>query len=271
MGDPSVTFVVAVNDDVVFADNFLTSPCVRERRTHEILVQRGFESASLAYNAAIERSGNDLLVFCHQDVFLPASWAGDLKRSLEFLENSDPKWGVLGCYGTTAEGHDWGQVYSRGLGLVGRRPENVIPVQTLDEIVLILRKSSGLRFDTSLPHYHFYGTDICMRAALAGRKSYAISTLVVHNTQWNLVLPKEFYQSYWHVKATWKDFLPIQTPCIRITRWDRALRERRLREIYLRYFRSSREGVERSPSLDAWLQEIVSTCPQLSDLVEEHY
>lgn len=261
MGDPPLTIVVAVNDDVVFADNLLTSPCIQGRHPHEILVQRGFPAASLAYNDAIDRSGNDLLLFCHQDVFLPASWAGGLKRSLEFLEKNDPRWGVLGCYGKTSEGHDWGQVYSHGLGLVGRRSENVMPVQTLDEIVLILRKSSGLRFDTSLPHYHFYGTDICMRAAQAGRKSYAIPALVVHNTRWNLVLPTEFYECYRHVKATWKDFLPIQTSCIRITRWDGPLYKRKLRETYLRYFRSGTVGAERSPSLNVLLQEIVTTYP----------
>ena len=67
-------------------------------------------------------------------------------------------------------------------------------VQTLDEIVLILKKSSGLRFDDSLPHFHFYGTDICLRAAQRGMRSYAISAFCVHNTHQTLVLPEEFYE-----------------------------------------------------------------------------
>jgi Glycosyltransferase like family len=264
-----VTFVVAVNDDGVFEGNFLASPCVQGRHPHEVLVQRGFPSASAAYNDAMDRSGNDLLVFCHQDIFLPSFWIGNLTRSLEFLEKTDPQWGVLGSYGTTVEGDAWGQVYSRGLGLIGRRPEEPRPVQTLDEIVLILRKSSGLRFDDSLPHYHFYGVDICMRAAKAGRRSYAIPGFAVHNTQLNLALPKEFYRCYRHVKATWKDSLPIQTSCIRVTKWDGPLYERKLRETYLKCRRSGTVGADRSPNLFALLQEIAATCPQLSDLGQE--
>jgi len=57
-----------------------------------------------------------------------------------------------------------------------------VTVQTLDEIVLIFRRDSGLSFDETLPHFHFYGTDICMRAAEQGRQCYAISAFCVHNT-----------------------------------------------------------------------------------------
>ena len=88
-----------------------------------------------------------------------------------------------------------GHVFSSGL-MLGASFDRPAAVQTLDEIVLIIRKSTQLRFDERLPHFHFYGAEICMAAAKAGRTNYAISAFSVHNSQMNLVLPKEFYESY---------------------------------------------------------------------------
>jgi hypothetical protein len=53
----------------------------------------------------------------------------------------------------------------------------------------------------------------------------------------NLVLPKEFYESYRVFKRIWRAYLPIQTTCIRVTNSDIPLYRKRLREIYLRYIR----------------------------------
>jgi len=103
--------------------------------------------------------------------------------------------------------------------------------------VLILRKSSGLRFDESLPHFHFYGTDICLQASKRGMKSYAISAFCIHNTNEPLVLPTEFYQCCEHIRSTWRACLPIQTTCIRLTKSKVPVYVRRLREVYLRYVR----------------------------------
>jgi hypothetical protein len=108
-------------------------------------------------------------------------------------------------------------------------------IQTLDEVVLIFRRSSGLRFDDHLPHFHLYGADLCLRAAKTGLKTYAIPAFCIHNTNQYLVLPKEFYECCRHIKRRWKDQLPIQTTCVRITRFNRFIYSRRLQEAYLRY------------------------------------
>ena len=106
-------------------------------------------------------------------------------------------------------------------------------VQTLDEIVLIVRKSSGLRFDEALGGYHFYGADICMQASERGMRSYAIPAFCVHNTQMPMVLPSDYYQCYWGFKRKWRNRLPVYTSCIAVTNYDRELRVRRLREAYI--------------------------------------
>jgi hypothetical protein len=238
----SITFVVPVNDEIIFAKNFMASPCLGPENAHQVLIQRGFKSAATAYNDAIARSANDLMVFAHSDILFPSSWLFDLERALRQLEVSDPNWGVLGCYGETLSDNGRGYVYSPGRGILGNVFDQPAAVQTLDEIVLIIRKSSGLRFDQELPHFHFYGADICMAAADIGRRSYAICALCIHNTQQNLVLPREFYESYQRVKHRWRKFLPIQTTCARITRFDLHMYKRRLQEAYLRNIRRKEVG-----------------------------
>jgi len=251
----SITFVVAVNNKHVFESNFLASPCLSGAHSHQIIVQEGFSSAATAYNDAIDRSTNDLIVFAHQDMIFPEFWLAELQRALDSLQQTDPEWGVLGCYGETLYDHGRGYIYSGGLGIMGKPTDHPEPVQTLDEIVLILRKSSGLRFDGDLPHFHFYGADICMAAAARGWKSYAISAFCIHNTQQIFVLPKEFYESYKYMKRRWKNSLPISTTCVTITRSDFRIYQRRLLEVYLRFIRRKEIGAVRVKDGRALLAE----------------
>jgi glycosyltransferase involved in cell wall biosynthesis len=251
-----ITFVIPVSNRELYQRNFLASPCLVQPHPHEILVQEGFSSASKAYNDAIDRASNDLIVFCHQDILLPGGWFAQLQEALGHLQIEDPHWGVLGSYGETQDGRGCGHVYSSGRDVIGTPLERPVPVQTLDELLLILRRSSGLRFDDALPHFHFYGADICLRAAARGMRSYAVSAFCIHNAQQVLVLPAEFYEACRHVKNTWREYLPIQTTCIRITRFDVALHSRRLREFYLKYVRRRELGRSRVEDPLKLLQEI---------------
>jgi len=256
--EAGITFAIALNSRYVFERNFLASPCLRGSKGHEVLVQERFRSAATAYNDAIDRAANDLIVFCHQDVVLPAGWLSRLSSALEVLDAKDPNWGVLGAYGNTRDGRGWGQVYSSGLGVIGEPLTGPCAVQTLDEIVLILKRSSGLRFDDALPHFHFYGTDICLRAARMGMRSYAIPAFCIHNTSRTPVLPKEFYVCCRHIKQVWHKCLPIQTSCVRITYWNVPVFTRRLRELYLRYVRRQGHGGRRVQDPLALLDEFTA-------------
>jgi hypothetical protein len=249
-----ITFVLAVNNRAVLENNFLASPCLRVPHPHQILIQEGYTSAAKAYNAAIEKSRNDLIVFIHQDVILLDPWVSQLHSALDTLESRDPNWGVLGCGGTAYDGHGRGHLYSSGLGVLGEPFERPVLVRTLDEIVLILRKSSGLQFDKDLPHFHLYGTDICLRAEAVQRKNYVIPAFCVHNTDYGLILPPEFYQSCSHVRQAWKDSLPIQTPCIKITRFNVPIYRRRLLELYLKYLRRNQSGTKRVNDVDKLIE-----------------
>lgn len=251
-----MTFVVPVKKgSEILQKNLLLSPCLRDPR-HQLIVQENFPSAPRAYNDAIERSVNDLIVFCHDDVFLPELWVSQLNHALDYLQAKDPHWGVLGCAGRTRDNLSWGHLYSSGLGVLGAPFDQPQTVQTLDEVVLIMRKSSGLRFDNNLSHFHLYGADICLQATKARMKNYAISAFCIHNTRQIIALPKEFYECCRYIKRVWKEDLPIQTTCIRITRFNLPLYLTRVRELYERHRRGGNYGLPRSEDV----YRIVAEC-----------
>jgi Glycosyltransferase like family len=251
----AMTFVVCVNKRDILEENFLASPFLLAPHPHQIIFQEGFKSASTAYNDAIDKSVNDLIVFCHQDMFFPASWISQLEGILDCLQTRDPNWGVLGCCGITAGGQFHGYIYSSGVGIIGG-PSEPAQIQTLDEIVLIFRKSSGLRFDETLPHFHLYGTDICLRAATRGMNSYAISALCVHNTYQAFNLPEEFFECCQHIKGEWKQFLPIRTTCIKITSSNLPIYVRRFRQMYFKHIRRREDRAHRVSDVARLFQEV---------------
>jgi glycosyl transferase family 2 len=240
----TITFVCATNDRAILKTNLLASPDVQPGCGHEILLQRGYSSAAKAYNDAIDKSANDLMVFLHQDIYLPEGWISRLQESLWALDRKDHTWGVAGCWGTRKDSRGCGHVYSSGIGVLGCEFSDPQEIQTLDEIVLVVRKSSRLRFDEGLNHFHWYGTALCLAARDRGMRSYAISAFCVHNSKYSFVLPSEFYEGYRYVKRNWKHHLPIVSPCIRITRFDQDLIGRRLREIFHQMFPETK-GVSR--------------------------
>jgi hypothetical protein len=213
MDSKPISFVVAVNNEKVFRANVLASPIFREGHPHEIIVQRDYPSASLAYNHALAGARHDLIVFMHQDVYLPDAWVDNLHHLIDSLAESERRWGVLGCYGVTLDGVSAGHIFSNGLNRELGRPQSPVQVQSLDESVLILRKSNGLRFDSKLPHFHLYGTDICLEAKRRGFENYAISNYCVHNSLPVQKLPPEFWRCAEYLRVKWQNELPVKTCC----------------------------------------------------------
>lgn len=242
--DENFTIAVAVNDTAVLRGNLYLSPGVLAGG-NQVVLKENYPSASLAYNSAIDDAEHDLIVFVHQDIYLPKSWFSDLRRCLSLLDEKGVEWGVLGCFGSRkGAAGGLGRVYTNGLGLHGKEIAGPEAVETLDEIVLIIRKSSGLRFDPLLPHFHLYGADICLSARQRGLQSYAIPAFCIHNTNQLLRLPPQFYDCYRHIKHKWEKFLPIYTSCMTISRFDEELNSRRVREFGERVL-----GIRRTPKL----------------------
>lgn len=211
------SLVAAVKEEDVLRGTLLKSPDIDHRC--EVIALRGYASAAEAYNTGLSRAGNDLVVFAHTDVYFPKGWLESLQNAIQQLASVDPDWGVLGIYGATVSGHLAGYVYSTGLkSIVGQPFDTSIQAASLDEMLLIMRKSSALRFDTALRGFHLYGTDICLEAMSRGLKNYIIATFCIHNSVGIQRLPKAFWASYFYLRKKWWTRLPVRTCCTTITK-----------------------------------------------------
>lgn len=212
------TLIVAVNHEEVLQGTLLKSPDIDDRC--QLVLTRGYSTAGQAYNEGIAKAKNEILVFAHQDVYLPQGWLNCLGRSLAQLDDRDPNWGVLGVCGVANSSDLSGHVYSTGLHrTLGAPFDRPIECLTLDEMLLIIRRSSGLMFDERLPGFHLYGTDICLEARGRSLKSYVIPAFCIHNSNGIVRLPKTFWKAYLYLRRKWWKRLPISTPCATVTRW----------------------------------------------------
>jgi hypothetical protein len=203
--------VVAVNNEDTLAKNLLRSPLLSNAGV-SLQLQKGYRSASVAYNSALSQCKNDFVIFAHQDVYIPAEWEKAVVRNISSLDAVDPDWAVLGVYGVMSSGAQIGYVWSSGLDqMFGNRFDHPVPVESLDELLIILKRSSGVTFDDQLPGYHLYGTDLVQIARSRNRTAYAICAPVVHNSLPSLYLRNDYFDAYKYVARKWKANLPIVT------------------------------------------------------------
>ncbi len=213
-----LTIIAAVNNDQVLNSCLLSSPDLKSGI--ELLLLRGHTSAASAYNAGICQAKGEYLVFIHQDVYLAEGWVERLRAALEHLSSKDPNWGVLGVWGINPAGQGVGYLYCTAIGRqLGEAFAGCKEVRSLDEVLLITRKSSGLQFDESVGGFHMYGTDICLEAARRGMRSYAISAFCIHNSNGYGMLPWDFWRACLQMRTKWRAVLPVITPCAEITNW----------------------------------------------------
>jgi hypothetical protein len=208
-----------VNDDHVLESTLLASPAIAHGC--QWIAKRGFASAGQAYNAGLDEARSDIVVFAHQDVFLPEAWLAGLGNALQQLALTDPQWAVLGSFGVTRShpAEMRGYCYSTGLRrTLGAPFASPLPARTLDEFVLVVRKSSGLRFDEQLPGFHLYGADICLQAEARHLGSYILSAFCIHNANGIDRLPYAFWQSYLYLRRKWWHRLPVTTCCTTLTK-----------------------------------------------------
>jgi glycosyltransferase involved in cell wall biosynthesis len=206
-------FIVAVNDEQTLESNFARSPILRDEAMN-VHFQRGYRCAAAAYNAGLDAATNEFVVFAHQDVYLPSSWREAMVAAIGNASLQDPAWAVLGLFGATPEGQHVGHVWSTGLNkLLGQQFMQPIAVHSIDELLIVVRRSSSIRFDDRLPGFHLYGTDIVQAALSSNRSAYAVCAPVIHNSRPILYLPSDYLLAYEYLRRKWSARLPIQN-CI---------------------------------------------------------
>ncbi len=178
---PISFIVVHFSDEFLF--NFMRSECVRAPINQVITIDNRrnlfFGNLTQALNQGIEQAQHELIAVVEEDVWLPDGWQARLEANLALLESEDPNWGMVGSVG-------WDKN-----GIVGhysdpRRFKNTLhdrpfaPVELLDEQIMLLRKSSRVRFDAMMPSIHNIGRDLSMVLKSTGRATYVVNAPTVH-------------------------------------------------------------------------------------------
>jgi hypothetical protein len=206
-------FIVATNNEELLQKNFLSSKVIRDAK-YPVALQRGYRNIGKAYNDAMAKMDAEILVCLHQDVFLPDAWEEQVLASLTNMGATN--WGVLGVAGAKLVGRqavNVGYALDRGVELV---PPEKLParIDTLDELLLIIRNDRNLLFDEQIPTAHFYGADICLQASCQGSGCFVISAYCHHNAlDYNRDTP-EFRLAAKYMQRKWRRHLPFVTTCM---------------------------------------------------------
>lgn len=211
------TIISAINDEKIFAENLYSSPQILD---HSIITCHGFKNVCRAYNRGMESTNTDIVIFAHQDVFLPSGFFIQLENSINNL--TDRNWGVLGVAGVNGlKENKTVSNLNHQLNYVGYilnqkqswgSPDNLpCKVNTLDELLIVVKNKSFI-FDEKIPNHHLFATDLCLQAEDQGKKNYAILAFCHHNSKTS-VLPDNYEESKNYIRNKWKHKLPIYTTC----------------------------------------------------------
>jgi hypothetical protein len=157
-------------------------------------------SAPQALNLGIDKAQTPIVVCCHQDVRLPDGWLDRFISQIARVEEFDKQWGVAGVMGVGFSGAFAGHIVDPHTN----RPFGKLPkaVQSLDEVLLVVRQENRLRFDEDLGGFHFYGADLCLQARMRGIRCYALDTPVEHLS--GGVASDSFYEMADRLCAKWR-------------------------------------------------------------------
>ncbi len=132
-------------------------------------------NAAQGLNHGLDRLRADWIVCVHQDVLFPTDFWQRLTTQLAGLPADVALAGLVGC---ERSGRFRGHIVDpNGHCYWGPLPR---PVLTLDEVLIAVRTSSGLRFSEQVPGFHCYGADLCCEAEARGLRTMVIDAPLLH-------------------------------------------------------------------------------------------
>lgn len=232
-----IRLICASNNAAILQANLERSPCLADV---SLTVVENAPSAANAYNQGLDQTREEIVVFLHHDVYLPQGWDALLRARVDEVAALDPDWALIGAYGVDDTGRGYGPVWSSSLGqIVGYVALTPRDVQSFDELLIVMRRSAGLRFDEGLPGWHLYGTDIVTEARAKGLRAYAAALPLVHNDGYKDQLDQGFGDAYAYLRRKWAARLPLRSPIIKISRTGHQLWRARVHNLRARDVRQS--------------------------------
>jgi len=174
---PTIAFLTLVNDRVQF-DACQASLRQDAQPFPEWLAvepnKNGWNAAQ-GLNHGLDRLDAEWIVCVHQDVVFPR---GFWKRLGAALAQLAPDVALAGLVGCERSGRYRGHIVDpNGHCYWPSLPHDVA---ALDEVLIAVRRSSGLRFCEDVPGFHCYGADLCFEAAARGLRVVAIDAPLLH-------------------------------------------------------------------------------------------
>ena len=172
-----IAFVSLVNDRTQFATCQQSLRRIADPFPEWLMVEpnaRGWNAAQ-GLNHGLEALATEWVVCVHQDVLFPDAFWQQLGTALARLRPETALAGIVGC---ERSGRYRGHIYDpNGHCYWPSLPHRVL---ALDEVLIAVRRASGLRFDERVPGFHCYGADLCFEADARGFGIEAIDAPLVH-------------------------------------------------------------------------------------------
>jgi hypothetical protein len=86
-----------------------------------------------------------------------------------------------------------------------------MPVTSVDEVVIAIRRTSPIRPDPRL-RWHFYASDMALQARRMGQRTVVLNAPIFHESAYFGPSP-DFQESERVFRNLWQDVLPIEVPC----------------------------------------------------------
>lgn len=203
--------VSPVNDTVTLRRCLAASPDISDGTVTLRAVTDG-ASATRVIDDALRHSTTRFVVYAHQDVYFPRGSFQTLADRISALDAVDPRWAVVGAIGRDAQQRTFGTVWSTDRGqVVGEHIDRPMPVECLDECLLILHAEDVSLVDAALPGFHMYGVDLVQMGKAEGRSSYALPVDIVHHAKPITSLGGGYAEGHRYMRGKWRSQLPLPT------------------------------------------------------------
>ncbi len=217
----TVSTIVPVNNELQLSLNVARSPGLVEIGS-ELVTYEGATSAADAFDWARVRASGEWLLYCHQDVYLPAGSGRLLVDILDKIPRAERPRTLIGFvgFGTESLEDPFRHAFASGLVIDRTRrldwPATDVAV-SIDELAIVAHRDNPIRIDPSLG-WHAWATDLCLAGIVATPPRYTriVRVPIFHNSLSNNEVSQDFRESGAKVVAKYPQFRGIKSLCGRL-------------------------------------------------------
>lgn len=181
------SIITLVNDLTLYENNTEKSLVNNISKDFELKPVVTSDSAAYGLNAGIAGSKGKIIICCHQDILFDADFLVRVDRYIKRF----PEFGIFGLAGITEAETAVGSIrFPDGTQYTNSPESGAI---CIDELCMIFRRDSGLKFDELFTGFHFYGADLSLQSMWAGLDNICIDAGAIHLSRYGDNINKKDY------------------------------------------------------------------------------